>query len=138
MSSPLSPAGKGEKKIRSKFMSEDIGAGDHHGPTLQVYYVIFGALCVFTLVSFVVNYMVTHMGLAAHTGMSIIMAVAVCKATLVGMFFMHLKYEWMKLYFLIVPVAVLCVMMIIVLMPDGVVGWPSEPVPAALVNAEHK
>jgi cytochrome c oxidase subunit 4 len=98
----------------------DTYAGDHHGPTLQTYYAIFGALCAFTLVSFVVN---AILGIGSHTGMGIIMAVAVCKATLVCMFFMHLKYEWSKLYFLIVPVVVLCVMMIIVLLPDAVVAW---------------
>jgi cytochrome c oxidase subunit IV len=115
-------------------MSEDIGAGDQHGPSLRAYYVIFAALCVFTLVSFVVNYFLSHTD--PHAGMAIIMAVAVCKATLVGMFFMHLKYEWMKLYFLIVPVAILGVMMMIVLMPDGVAGWPSEQAPAAVGSVE--
>src|SRR4051812_35927407 len=104
-------------------MSDNHAPAEHHGPNLQAYYAVFGALCVFTLISFVVN---AILGVGSHTGMAIIMGVAVCKATLVGMFFMHLKYEWFKLYFLIVPVAVLCVMMIIVLMPDGVVGWPTE------------
>jgi len=116
-------------------MSENHGAAEHHGPTLRIYLVIFGALCVFTLVSFLVN---AILGIGSHAGMAIIMAVAVCKATLVGMFFMHLKYEWMKLYFLIVPVAILGVMMMIVLMPDGVAGWPNEPVPAALSGVENK
>jgi cytochrome c oxidase subunit 4 len=49
--------------------------------------------------------------------------VAVVKATLVGMFFMHLKYEWAKLYFMIIPVFILGTMMMIVLMPDIVVAW---------------
>ncbi|HYV36295.1 MAG TPA: cytochrome C oxidase subunit IV family protein [Gemmataceae bacterium] len=112
--------------------TEDVAAGDSHGPTLQAYFIVFGALCVFTLVSFVVNAMVNADHFSAHAGMAIIMAVAVCKATLVIMFFMHLKYEWMKLYFLIVPVVVLCVMMMIVLMPDIVVAWhPDEPAASA-------
>jgi caa(3)-type oxidase subunit IV len=110
-------------------MSDTHDAAAHHGPTLQIYYAVFGALCVFTGMSFVVNYLCRDS--SPHTGMAIIMGVAVCKAVLVCMFFMHLKYEWMKLYFLIVPVAVLCVMMMIVLMPDGVVGWPNEKAPAA-------
>jgi cytochrome c oxidase subunit IV len=107
----------------------DHHAAEHHGPNLQAYFVVFGALCIFTLVSFVVNEMVRSHILSAHMGMAIIMAVAVCKAVLVCMFFMHLKYEWSKLYFLIVPVAILGVMMMIVLMPDGVVGWPDDPAP---------
>jgi len=103
-----------------------------HGPDVKTYMVIFGALCAFTAVSFVVNYLVNDHTLTAATGMAIIMAVAVCKATLVCMFFMHLKYEWSKLYFIIVPVAVLCVMMIIVLLPDIVLMWPAEDVPVEL------
>jgi caa(3)-type oxidase subunit IV len=96
---------------------------DHHGPTIRAYLVVFGALCGFTLISFVANYFAT----VAHTitpktSMAIIMAVAVCKATLVCMYFMHLKFEWGQLYFLIVPVGILAVMMMIVLMPDIVVG----------------
>ncbi len=110
--------------------NEDVGSGDTHGPTLNTYYVIFGALCGFTAVSFIINEAVRNNILSAHMGMAIILAVAVAKATLVGMYFMHLKFEWSKLYFLIVPVAVLGVMMMIVLMPDIVVGWPNEPVPA--------
>jgi len=97
----------------------------HAGPTVQAYVVIFVVLCVFTAISFLVN----AMGINAHTSMAIIMGVAVCKATLVCMFFMHLKYEWMKLYFLIVPVAILGVMMMIVLLPDIVYAWQNEPVP---------
>ena len=97
----------------------------HAGPTVQAYVVIFLILCVCTAISFVVNVI---FGIGSGTGMAIIMAVAVCKATLVCMFFMHLKYEWMKLYFLIVPVAILGVMMMIVLLPDIVYAW-KEPAP---------
>src|SRR5580765_1117582 len=117
-------------------MSEHSGA-EHHGPSLKAYYVVFAALCVFTVVAFVVNEKVYGEIISAHASMAIIMAVAICKATLVGMFFMHLKYEWSKLYFLIVPVAVLCVMMMIVLMPDGVVGWHADD-QAAPAAAEKK
>jgi cytochrome c oxidase subunit IV len=123
--------------LESDTLAGDTIAGDkHHGPTLQAYLVIFGALCVFTLVSFVVNATISKN--SAHAGMAIILGVAVCKAALVGMFFMHLKYEWAKLYFLIIPVAILCVMMIIVLMPDGVATWPQDPVPGSLSSLENK
>ena len=74
------------------------------------------------------------LGVGSHTGMAIIMGVAVCKATLVCMFFMHLKYEWSKLYFLIVPVGILAVMMIIVFMPDGVVGWHHDTTAATALE----
>jgi cytochrome c oxidase subunit 4 len=111
-------------------MTDPHAHDEAHGPTIQTYLVIFGALSVFTAVSFVVNHI---FGIGSMTGMSIIMAVAVCKATLVAMFFMHLKFEWMKLYFLIVPVMILGVMMMIVLLPDIVVAWrePPEQQPAS-------
>jgi cytochrome c oxidase subunit IV len=107
----------------------------HAGPTVQTYLVIFGALCVFTAVSFLVNW---GFGIGSHTGMAIILAVAVCKATLVAMFFMHLKFEWFKLYFLIVPVMILCVLMILVLLPDIVLGWPNEVGPESAVMTGSK
>jgi cytochrome c oxidase subunit 4 len=101
-------------------MTEPHGTGEAHGPAVQTYLVIFGALSVFTAVSFVVN-----LGFPppSMTGLAIIMTVAVCKATLVVMYFMHVKFDWPKLYFIMVPVAILAVMMMLVLMPDGVVGW---------------
>jgi cytochrome c oxidase subunit 4 len=107
-------------------MSEthDAQAADH-GPPVKAYLVVFGALAIFTLVSFVANY-------AAHpdvgwisggTSFVLIFLVAVVKATLVGMFFMHLKFDWGRVYFMIVPVLILGVMFIIVLLPDIVLVW---------------
>ena len=119
-------------------MTDSHHPGEHHGPNVRAYFLVFGALCVFTLVSFVINEFVRHDVMGAYTGMGIIMAVAVVKATLVGLIFMHLKWEWAKLYFIIVPVAILCVMMIIVLMPDGVVGWHEEAEAQTTTTAEHK
>jgi caa(3)-type oxidase subunit IV len=104
----------------------------HPGPTFQAYILVFLFLCIFTAISFVVNWI---LGIGSHTGMAIILAVAVCKATLVIMFFMHLKYEWLKLYFLIIPVGILGVMMMIVLLPDIVLGW-KEPAPGPAAHAE--
>ena len=104
----------------------------HPGPTVQTYLVIFIALSCFTAVSFLVN---ATFGIGSDTGMAIIMGVAVCKATLVCMFFMHLKYEWMKLYFLIVPVGILGVLMMIVLLPDIVYAWKDPVTPAPVKQA---
>ncbi len=97
--------------------------GAHHGPTFNIYLTVFVALCFFTAMSFVVNLAEHTMGFGALLGMAIIMLVAVCKATLVTMYFMHVKYDWSKLFFIIIPVVILAIMMMIVLMPDIVVGW---------------
>jgi cytochrome c oxidase subunit 4 len=93
------------------------------GPNVQMYLVIFGALVVFTLVSFLANYLVQVGTIAKGTSFVIIMAVAIIKATLVAMYFMHLKFDWGKVYFIVIPVMVLCVMLMIILLPDIVLGW---------------
>src|SRR5207302_1467315 len=106
-------------------MSENEHAGAHasHGPTVTTYLVIGVALSVFTAVSFAVNYQVTHNGLAPEAGFTIILAVAIVKATLVGAYFMHLKYDWRLVYFMLVPAFILGPMMMIVLLPDIVLAW---------------
>jgi cytochrome c oxidase subunit 4 len=81
------------------------------------------ALSVFTAASFLVNSMVRGGSMTPHMGFALILGVAICKATLVGAFFMHLKYEWAKLYFLIVPAFILGLMMMLVLLPDAVLAW---------------
>ena len=98
----------------------------HHGPDVKSYLVIFGALSVFTAISFVVNEFVRHDTISATTGMLLILGVAVVKAVLVGMYFMHLKYDWSKLYCIVIPVSVMAVMMMIVLLPDQVFFWSGE------------
>ena len=102
------------------------GAAEVHGPPTSTYLVIFGALLIFTTTSFIANYL-AHPEVALinrYTSFVIIMGVAVCKAVLVAMYFMHLKFEWGKLYFLVIPVMILTVMMMIVLLPDIVLTWP--------------
>src|SRR5438105_1781633 len=100
---PVSPAGKPPE----------------HSPSFQLYINVFLALCVLTAVSFLANWLLGQ----GHLSMWIILAVAVVKATLVGMIFMHLKFDWSKLYCIIIPVSVMGVMMMIVLLPDIVLSW---------------
>jgi cytochrome c oxidase subunit 4 len=95
------------------------GGEAHIGPTFNTYLAVFGALAVFTLLSFLVNLVFGQHNVA---GAGIILVVAVCKAVLVAMFFMHLKFDWPKLYFIVVPLLILTVMMVIVLLPDAVVN----------------
>jgi cytochrome c oxidase subunit 4 len=100
-------------------MTEPHHSEEHaHDPT--PYFVVFGALCGFTLISFLVNW---RFGLGSVPGMSIIVAVAVIKATLVGTYFMHLKQDWGKVFFMIIPCFILATMLIIVLLPDIVLAW---------------
>ena len=89
-----------------------------HGPNVQAYLVVFGALSVFTGLSFAFYEMFPR-----NVSFALILLVAVVKATLVDLYFMHLKLDWPKLYFMINHAFVLATMMMIVLMPDIVVGW---------------
>ncbi len=91
----------------------------HHGPNVRAYLMVFGALAVCTALSFLVN---AALGQNVRSA-SIIMVVAVIKAVLVAMIFMHLKWDWGRLYFLIFPAFILGTMMVIVLLPDVVFAW---------------
>jgi caa(3)-type oxidase subunit IV len=95
------------------------------GPNFGTYLAVFGVLSVCTLLSFVANYALGQ----NHTSMAVIMVIAVIKALCVAAIFMHLKFEWSKLYFLIIPVMILGVMMIVVLLPDIVIDWHHDTVP---------
>jgi caa(3)-type oxidase subunit IV len=103
----------------------DTHASEHHGPGLQAYLVVFGALGIFTVVSFAVNTAVRGGSLTATAGFTIILGVAVVKAVLVGLYFMHLVTDWGRLYYLVFPAFILGAMMITVLLPDIVLGWSS-------------
>ena len=94
---------------------------EHHaGPGVKAYVVVFGALSIFTAISFIVNATVGRNNL----GLTIILAVAVCKALLVGAYFMHLVIDWGKLYYLIFPAFILGAMYGAALLPDIVLAWP--------------
>lgn len=90
-----------------------------HGPSFQTYIAVFTALCICTGLSFLANLLFGR----GFTSFGIIMIVACIKATLVVMIFMHLKFDWGKLYCIVIPVCVMAVMMMIVLLPDIVFAW---------------
>ena len=96
---------------------------EHAGPSFQAYLMVFGALCVCTAASFIISALMGH----NHTSASIIMAVAVVKAVLVAGIFMHLKFDFGKLYCIILPVCVVTVMMVIILSIDIVLAWHALP-----------
>ncbi len=98
--------------------------GDH-GANVKEYLTVFIALAVFTLVSFVANYAASeeHQWISKFVSFVIILGVAVVKAGLVGWIFMHLAFDWRKLYFMIFPAFILGAMMMMVLLPDIVLAW---------------
>jgi cytochrome c oxidase subunit IV len=94
-----------------------------HDMRIKAYFTVFIALSIFTVVSFVANYAVYQNWISAHVSFTIIIAVAIIKAFLVGMIFMHLNFDWSRVYFIILPIFILAVMMMMVLMPDIVIAW---------------
>jgi caa(3)-type oxidase subunit IV len=102
----------------------DAHDSEHHGPAFKAYMVVFGALTIFTAISFLVNYAERQGIVTKQLGFAIILAVAVVKAVLVGTYFMHLIVDWGKLYYFIFPTFILGAMFIVVLLPDIVLGWP--------------
>ena len=116
---------------------------DHAEPSFQMYLNIFYALCVFTALSFVFNQL-AHWEVISHTtSVALIVLVAIVKALCVAAIFMHLKFDWGRLYCIVIPVSILAVMMIIVLLPDIVLGWhygfaaKVEPTPIGQVVPGH-
>jgi cytochrome c oxidase subunit IV len=106
----------------------DPNAHAAHGPVnTRPYIVIFVALCVFTAVSFVVNVFVRGGHISTGTGFVIILSVAVVKALCVVSIFMHVKWDWGRLYFLIIPALVLAPMLVFALLPDLVIYWHNLP-----------
>ena len=106
-------------------MSEQTHEAGHadEDAMFKTYIGVFIALCIATGLSFLFNAVLGQ----NHTSAALIMIVAVVKAFLVGLIFMHLKYDWSKVYCIIVPVSILCVMMIIILCIDQVFGWHIMP-----------
>jgi cytochrome c oxidase subunit IV len=116
--------------------------GEHHGNVFKLYMIVAVVLAVATATSFLFNWMgrpVADGGLAAISrtvAFVAILLVAIVKATLVGMYFMHLKWDWKLLYFLIIPVFIMGTMMMVVLLPDIFFG-PYHDMSEAIEIAKH-
>jgi caa(3)-type oxidase subunit IV len=98
---------------------------EHHGPDLKAYLWIFGGLTILTLITFLAYMLLVKTSSAPkrELAVTIIMIVAVCKAALVAVYYMHLILDWKKVYILIVPALILGPMLVVVLLPDIVLAW---------------
>jgi cytochrome c oxidase subunit 4 len=90
---------------------------DDHGGTGK-YIKVFLALCVLTTMSFL-----TYSDFFRHTfppavGWAFMMCVSCCKALLVMLFFMHLKYEADWKYVLTIPASIMSIFLGLALIPD--------------------
>ncbi len=103
-------------------MADTTAASDSHGPTFQSYMIVAGALAICTIASFFFNTLADQKSITHFQSFLAILTVAIIKASLVAWIFMHLKWDWKLLYFLLIPAFILGVMMMIVLMPDSLLG----------------
>ncbi|MEJ7639000.1 MAG: cytochrome C oxidase subunit IV family protein [Singulisphaera sp.] len=83
---------------------------ESHAPYLKVFF----ALLIFTVMEYFYA-MLPISFLALVVGL---MAMAITKATLVGWYFMHLKFEGRWVYFMLVPAGVLATIFVLALYPD--------------------
>ncbi len=89
----------------------------------STFFKVFVGLFVFTIISFLANQVFG----AGIKSFAIIGTVAILKALLVVVFFMHLKIDWKKLFVFIVPVMILAPMLIVTLVPDIWLAWRLTP-----------
>lgn len=88
-------------------------AHEHHSVN---YTAIFGLLCVCTVLSIGFDLLKEEMSYPVL--LTLILGVAVCKATFVLLYFMHIKFERAWKYVLLAPTAVLACALPFALMPD--------------------
>jgi cytochrome c oxidase subunit 4 len=77
---------------------ESHGQEAHHGPSVKTYYAIFFALCVLTVVTvmaarFDFAHLIGNRQIGDLVNNVVALGIAFTKATLVVLFFMHVKYE---------------------------------------------
>jgi cytochrome c oxidase subunit IV len=94
-------------------------AAAHAGPRFKDYMRTFYALMFLTVASYVVYVTMGH-GLGAA---GIILVLAIIKSSLIITIFMHLYFDWKKVYGIIIPVMILCVMSTMIFLVDQVMVW---------------
>lgn len=124
----------------------DTAAAPHHGHDhVKTYLRVFIALLVLTLLEYAYARIFAHAGL--FTLIAGLTSLAVIKAALVGMFFMHLAFEGRWKYLILIPTAFFAVVVVAGIYPDvgvarekpapstavsGTPGDPMQGVPAAV------
>ena len=106
---------------------------DHSHHEHPKYAVIFGALCVFTLISIMAD--VVQLPYAVKV--VAVLSVATCKALCVMAWFMHLKFERAWKYVLLAPTTILALGLPLALMPDVGEHYYKQEVPQLDDYAEH-
>ena len=105
-------------------MADNHDAEHHHPP----YKLIFWVLCFFTAISWIADEF-SHKIPGGATLAVIVLAVAVCKASCVMLYFMHLKFEKNWKYVILGPTTILAIGLPLALLPDVGVHYYEPDVP---------
>lgn len=95
--------------------AHDSGHDEHGG--MGKYLVVTGGLLVLTLISFTIANVEAIMQTEA-VGWTAMIAVSCAKASLVMLFFMHLKWEANWKYVLTIPASIMSIFLMLMLIPD--------------------
>lgn len=107
-----------------------------HAPYLKV----FMALLVLTLMEYFFAMSATRMGFPFALLVLGLIVMALTKAALVGLFFMHVRYEGRWVYLLIVPACLMAAIVVLGIYPDIGTGrdFTKEPAPNATSKATSR
>ena len=119
MSEPAAPHGHGRE--------------DHHIVALPVYFLVFAALLVLTFVTVQVSQV--DLGspeilpeVRVHLNVVVALAIAITKATLVVLFFMHVKYSSRLVQIVVASSVVWLLMLLVITIGDYISrGWLGNP-----------
>ncbi|HEV3144810.1 MAG TPA: cytochrome C oxidase subunit IV family protein [Gemmataceae bacterium] len=105
----------------------DAAHAEHHEAHIsdKTFLKVFGFLLCLTAATFAANQFLGER--AKFAAFIIIAIIAICKALLVVVYFMHLVLDIKKVYLFIVPVMILAPVIVIVLWPDIVLAWRLGP-----------
>jgi cytochrome c oxidase subunit IV len=125
--------------MSSKNHAHADAAHAHHGPSVSIYWVIFGCLTVLTVLTVAVS----RVYLPPVGAVVVAFMIAISKATLVVTFFMHVKYDSKVLRILCVVPTLLTMVLLLALLPDiashgrQIAGDPALHVVAEADHADH-
>ena len=97
---------------------EEVAQAREHAEAHVPYMKVFYALLVFTVLEYFYAKLASGMGFSLGALVLGLMILAVTKASLVGIYFMHLKFEGRWVYLMLVPASLLALVLIFALYPD--------------------
>lgn len=116
---PPSVSGPRDEQGHAKHPHDEHGQSAHDmSHHVALYIKVFVALCVLTTLSFFTYSDLWPFHDTPSVGWAFMMCVSCCKALLVMLFFMHLKYEADWKYVLTIPASIMSVFLALALVPD--------------------